>query len=411
MRIKRFIAFGVAALVGVAVAVVVAHSGHAQRRLVAHFSRTVGIHAGSSVRVLGVRIGAVTSVTPQGRTVRVEMRYDAEWPVPADAEAVIIPPSVVSDRYVQLTPAYTGGAVIADHADLPAERTAVPMEIDDIYKALDDFNRALGPDGANADGALKGLVETGRANLQGNGDNLHATIDGLDRALTTVADGRQDLFGTLVNLQEFTTALAQSDAAVQAFNQHLAEVATQLAGERDDLAAALRALATALSDVTAFIHDNKDQLVSNVDALADVTGILAKQQKAIIQILDVAPLALSNLNLAYNPRSGTLDTRDDALGPYDAASYVCSVLVDNVPIPQVPKECIALAQTLNRLQLPLTDQLRRLLGLPQVGSSTDSKAANPAPSATAQPPKGPALPSLPEVTQDLTLGGILSGAK
>src|SRR3954470_16515579 len=116
--VKRFIAFGVAALVGVAVAVVVARSGHAQRRLVAHFSRTVGIHARSSVRVLGVRIGEVTSVTPQGRTVRVEMRYDAEWPVPAGAQALIIPPSVVSDRYIQLTPAYTGGAALADRADL-----------------------------------------------------------------------------------------------------------------------------------------------------------------------------------------------------------------------------------------------------------------------------------------------------
>ncbi|WP_426511330.1 MCE family protein [Dactylosporangium sp. McL0621] len=382
---KRLIAFGAAVLAGAAVALVIAGTGHPQRHLVAHFTRTVGIHAGSSVRVLGVRIGEVTSVTPQGRTVRVEMSYDAEWPIPAGAQALIIPPSVVSDRYIQLTPAYTGGAALADRADLPVGRTAVPMEIDDIYKALNDFNEALGPGGANADGALKQLVLAGQANLRGNGDNLHTTIDGLDKALTTLADGRQDLFGTLVNLQEFTTALAQSDAAVRAFNQRLAEVAGQLAGERDDLAAALHGLATALAQVTAFIRDNKDELVSNVDALADVTGVLAKQQKAIIEILDVAPLALSNLNLAYNPRSGTLDTRDDALGPYDAATYVCSVIAQNVPVAQLPKECTALGQTIGGLK--------------------------PAPPAvdTTKAPAAPALPSLPEVTRDLTLGGILRG--
>ncbi|MER7281767.1 MCE family protein [Dactylosporangium sp. NPDC000244] len=387
MTRKRIIAFAAAVLVGAAVALVIAATGHPQRRLVAHFTRTVGIHEGSSVRVLGVSIGEVTAVIPQGRTVRVEMTYDADWPIPADAQALIIPPSVVSDRYVQLTPAYTSGPALADRADLPVERTAVPMEIDDIYKALNDFNEALGPGGANADGALKQLVRTGQANLRGNGDNLHTTIEGLDKALTTVADGRQDLFGTLVNLQTFTTALARSDAAVRGFNQRLAEVAGQLAGERDDLAAALRGLATALSQVTAFIRDNKDELVSNVDALADVTGILAKQQKAIIQILDLAPLALSNLNLAYNPRSGTLDTRDDALGPYDAATYVCSVLRQAVP--QLPKECIALGQT---------------PGLP---------AAAPAqsPSTPATQSKAPALPVLPEVTQDLTLGGILRGVR
>ena len=68
-----------------------------------------------------------------------------------------------------------------------------------------------------------------------------------------------------------------------------------------------------------------------MEALADITGVLVRQQKAIIDILDVAPLTLSNLNLAYNARSGTLDTRDDALGPYDPASYVCSLMVDLVP--------------------------------------------------------------------------------
>ncbi|WP_432827668.1 MCE family protein [Dactylosporangium sp. CA-092794] len=393
MRVRRIVTFAVAAVVVAGVALVVTGSGHPQRRLVAHFTSAVGITSGSSVRVLGVRIGEVISVRPEGRTVRVEMRYDAGWPIPAGAQALIIPPSVVSDRYVQLTPAYNGGDVLTDNADLPVERTAVPLEIDDIYRALDQFNKALGPDGANADGALKDLVAAGRANLEGNGDELHAALDGLDKALTTVADGRQDLFGTLVNLQQFTTALARSDAAVRSFNQRLADVAGQLAADRDDLAAALRALATALSQVTAFVRDNRDALKSNVDALADVTGILVRQQRAIAEILDVTPLAVSNLNLAYNPRSGTLDTRDNALGPYDAAAYVCAVLADAVPVAQLPKECTALTQTLNGK-------------LPPVTAAAPSTSAGPA---TGGQPAAPALPSLPEVTRDLTLGGILRG--
>ena len=362
-----------------------------EHRLVAHFTRAVGVHEGSDVRVLGVRVGTVASVKPEGRTVRVELRYDAKQRIPAGALAVIVPPSIVSDRYVQLTPAYSGGPALADGADLPVDRTAAPMEIDDIYKALDDFNQALGPNGANADGALRDLIATGRANLEGNGDDLHDTLDGLSRALSTLSDGRQDLFGTVVNLQRFTTALAKSDQQVRAFNQRLADVAQQLAAERDDLAAALRSLATALADVSGFVRQNREALTSNVDALADITNVLVREQKAIIQILDVAPLALSNLNLAYNGASGTIDTRDNALGPYDPASYVCSLLVDAVPLPQVPKECFALAQTLNANHLPLTDQLRKLLGLP---------------AATPPAPVTPS-PALVGDTLDRTLGGIL----
>jgi len=363
-----------------------------ERRVVAHFARVVGVHPGSDVRVLGVRVGHVVAVEPEGRTVRVEMRYDHDWRVPAGAQAVIVPPSVVSDRYVQLTPAYDGGAALADGAELPVERTAAPMEIDEIYQALDDFNRALGPRGANADGALTDLLATGRANLEGNGAALGETLDGLSRALDTLSDGRQDLFGTVGNLQRFTTALARSDEQVRSFNVQLAGVAQQLAGERDELTAALRSLATALADVTTFVNQNRDALTSNVDALADVTGILVRQQRSLIEILDVAPLALSNLNLAYNPRSGTLDTRDNVLGPYDPASFVCSLMVDLLPVAKVAKKCFALAQTLQAKKLPMTNQLRKLLKLPPAA-------------APKQPPAPVAQPPVKE--PDRTLAGIL----
>jgi phospholipid/cholesterol/gamma-HCH transport system substrate-binding protein len=405
MRRRGWVAAAVVATLAVVAGAVAWRVQAPGRGLVAHFEKTIGIHAGSDVRVLGVRIGSVVAVTPQGRTVRVEMRYDPRYDVPADAQAVIVPPSVVSDRYVQLTPAYSGGPRLADNADLPVTRTAVPLEIDDIYRALDEFDKALGPDGANADGALTDLLATSRANLDGNGQNLHDTLDGLSQALTTLADGRQDLFASVANLQKFTTALAESDLQVRQFNQRLAGVAEQLAAERDELAAALHSLTIALADVTAFVRDNRDELTSNVAALADVTGVLVRQQQAIINVLDVAPLALSNLNLAYNPRSGTLDTRNDATGPYDPASYVCSLMVDALPAPQVPKECLALAQTLGAKHLPMTNQLRRLLGLP---AGTPASAGSPVvpggPSGELGVPAGSS-------SSDPTLAGILRGKR
>ncbi len=400
----------VVALLAAAIGAVVWRSRVPTRTLVAHFSATVGVNPGSDVRVLGVKVGDVVSVTPEGRTVRVVMRYAAATPVPANAMAVIVPPSVVSDRYVQLTPAYSGGPTLAVGADLPQSRTAVPLELDDVYRALDQFDQALGPNGANADGALSQLVHTGASNLDGNGAALGGSINGLSQVLSTLDAGRDDLFGTVADLQKFVTALAQSDDEVRRFNDQLATVSAQLAGERDELAAVVRDLATALADITSFLHDNRAQLTADVSALADVSGVLVRQQQAIVDVLNVAPLALSNLNLAYNVRSGTLDTRDDALGPYDPASYVCSLLVGLVTQAQVPKECVALAQTLNAQHLPLTDQLRKLLGLPPVNSSSPGGTPGTPGSAS-----GSGVPGLPGngsgdlLPNDPTLGGILGG--
>ncbi|NUT33619.1 MAG: MCE family protein [Hamadaea sp.] len=359
MRAKPLIA-AVTVLALAAVAAIVARD-RPQLRVVAYFTAAVGVHEGSDVRVLGVKVGEVVAVVPQGRTVRVELAYDPGVRVPADAQALIVPPSVVSDRYVQLAPEYAGGPTLPDGAVLPVERTVVPIELDAIYTSLDELTKALGPQGANAEGALSELVATGAANLRGNGENLGATLDGLSKALGTLADGRTDLFGTVVNLQRFTDALAASDARVREFTTRLAQVGEELAAERAELAAAIRSLAAALSEITGFVRANRAELKANVVALADLTGVLARQQQALREVLDVAPLALSNLNLAYNPRSGTTDTRDHAMGPYDPASFVCSLLVDSVPLAEVPLECLTLAKALADRKLPLTDQLAKLL--------------------------------------------------
>ncbi|MGW0735358.1 MCE family protein [Streptomyces sp. NPDC002851] len=295
-------------------------------RVTAYFPRTVGIYPGSDVRVLGVRIGQVKKITPQGDRVRVELEYEGERKVPADAKAAIINSSVVSDRYVQLLPVYRGGATMKNGAVIPEQRTAVPVELDRVFDSLRTTSDALGPRGANKDGALSRLLGVSADNLEGQGDQLHTTVKNLSQAVTTLSGGRKDLFGTVRNLQVFTAALAADDASVRGFNDSLANVADQLADERKDLALAIKHLAAALADVADFVKDNKKALTSNVKGLSKVTKVLVTQRAALEELLDVAPAGLSNLQNAYNPESGTLDTRNNADHPQDPASLLCSVL-------------------------------------------------------------------------------------
>lgn len=327
-----------------------------------YLSRAVGVFPGSEVRILGVKVGEVESVDPEGDRVRLELSWDADYPVPADASAIVVPPSLVADRYIQLAPAYTGGDKMGDGAEVPPERTVVPLELDEVYAALNKFADALGPEGASSDGELQELLEAARKNLEGNGAPLGDSLDNLAKALSTVSNGRGDLFATIENLSTFTTALAQSDEQVRLFNDQLAEVAGNLSEERDELGDALQKLAGALVVVTGFIEDNKESLVTNVDALAELTGVLARQQDAIITALDYAPVALSDLDLAYNASSGTLDTRDNVLGANDPAGFVCNLIAGLLPVDEVPIECVNLAAALAEAGVQLPADMAKLLG-------------------------------------------------
>jgi len=282
-----------------------------RKTLTVDFPRTVSLFKGSDVRILGVSVGTVDAIEPQGTTVKVTLSYDATHDVPADAQAVIVQPAIVGDRYVQLTPVYTGGPVMADGARLDASQTATPVELDQIYQSLDDLSVALGPNGANADGSLSDLIDASAANLGGRGAELRQTIHDLALLSGTLSNNKDALFDSITQVERFVHALAVNDTAVRRFNDSLAEVSVVLAGERDDLAAALKTLGGALVDVRGFVETNRDILHRDIAGLARVTRVLVNQRDALAEIVDVAPVALSNLAFAYNEDSGTLDTRDN----------------------------------------------------------------------------------------------------
>src|SRR5690349_1908896 len=297
------LAFVVAAAVSVL-------GGDSTKTVVAHFPRTISVYEGSDVRVLGVPVGTVTRVEPTGTDVTVTMAYDDTVELPADARAVIIAPSVVGDRYVQLTPAYSGsGDVLTDGAELSVEDTAEPLELDQIYDSLDRLNVALGPRGANKSGALSDLLSVTADNFGGQGTTFRQTIKDFSRLSATLAGNKEELFGSVRALEGFMQTLAENDQTVRQFNQSLADVSTMLAGERQELVAATKNLSTALTDVKTFVEDNKDSLSRNISGLNRVSKVLVRQRDSLDEILHVAPAALNNLGLTYNPQAGTLDTR------------------------------------------------------------------------------------------------------
>ena len=305
--------------------------GEERKTLTAHFPRTISIYEGSDVRVLGVPIGTVDTVTPSGTDVTVTMSYDAGVKVPEDAKAVIVSPSIVGDRFVQLTPVWTDGPVLDDGATLQTDRTAVPLELDQIYQSLDDLTVALGPDGANAKGALTDLLETTAANFGGQGAKFHQTIQDLSQLTGTLDDNKEELFGSAQALEGLIRTLARNDSTVRRFNQSLASVSEMLAGERTELAASLRNLAVAMKQVSGFVKENREILGSNIKGLNRVAKVLVKQRGALDEILTAGPVALNNLALTYNPQAGTLDTRANIqeLGKQitsDPATLLCGIV-------------------------------------------------------------------------------------
>ncbi|MGQ0624716.1 MAG: MCE family protein [Sporichthyaceae bacterium] len=292
--------------------------------LTAHFTDSVGLFPGNNVDVLGVPVGRVTAVTPQGTSVAVRMRVPADLKLPADAGALIIPPTVITDRYVELTPVWTSGPVLVDGAVIPLERTRTPVEFDRIVRALDSLATSLTSD-ARTVGAIQDALGVAAGNLRGNGQLINDGIAGLSAAVGTLADNRDDLGALVRSLDSLTTTFARNDAVVRRFGRNLAGATDVLADNGALLADTVDELTLALTEVAEFVKSNSGQARIGVRALAEVLEVLSDHKRSLTEALDVLPLTLQNLT-----RTVDLDARRVVFNASAAANLLNPVVLQQV---------------------------------------------------------------------------------
>lgn len=294
--------------------------------ITAYFPSTNGLYEGDDVRVLGVKVGSIDSIEPGRDRVKVRVTLNRGIDIPAGAKAVIISPSLVSARFIQLAPAYTGGPKLADNAEIPIEHTAVPVEWDDIKAELSKLATTLGPVGDDQQGSFGRFVNTAADNIDGNGQKFRDTLRELSATLTTLSDGRTDLFGTIRNLQKFVEVLSASNEQIVQFGGRLASVSKVLGDTSTDLGAGLDNLDIALADVKRLIAGSGSELTESVRRLADVTQILIDKRPQVERVLHSGPTALVNFYQIYSPAQGTLGGMAALNNTADPLSFLCGAI-------------------------------------------------------------------------------------
>jgi phospholipid/cholesterol/gamma-HCH transport system substrate-binding protein len=351
----RTVAIGTVVLL-LAAAFFVFRGGSSTRTVTAYFDRTVSLYKGSEVRVMGVNIGTVTAVVPEGDRVRVSMEYDGEYKLPADAKAAIVTPTLTADRFVQIAPAYTGGPVMADKAKIDLPKTGTPVELDRIYKSLSDLTQALGPNGANKDGSLNTLLTAGAKALRGNGKLGNETLLNLSQAVQTFGDSSGPLFDSVKNMSELTDTLAANDQVVDGFMSDLTSVSTQLAADRGNLAQALDALARAVGTVRTFVHDNKSMVQTDVRELTRLLGVLARHKNDLNTLARIGALGLDNLTVAFDNKTKSIGSRIQT-GPNGAnlGNMLCDIVYNSGKFPGATGDNTC--DLLKTIVAPFSDQI------------------------------------------------------
>lgn len=330
------------ALCAASTAFVVRHALYPTTTITAYFTAATAIYPGDEVRVSGVKVGKIDSIEPLGGQVKMVLTIDPGVAIPAGADAVIVAQNLVAARYLQLTPAYRdSGPTMASGAVIPVERTAVPVEWDDVKTQLMRLSRDLGPSTETARPALARLIDDTADAMGGNGVKLRQMLAQLSAIARIVADGSGNIVDIVKGLQNLVTTLRDSSGAIVDFEQRLASLTGTLGENTGDLDAALHDLATATVDAQRFVGQSRELTVEQIQRLTEVTRNLADNRKSVEQLLHVAPNAFANYYNVYNPDTG------DNIGSIvfndfsNPVQFICGQLgaIENATAPETGKLC------------------------------------------------------------------------
>ncbi|MCR8694982.1 MCE family protein [Rhodococcus pyridinivorans] len=266
----------------------------------ARFDNAAGLYEGNEVSILGIPVGRVLTIEPQGTHVAVAMEIDTGVDVPADVRAVAVSTSVLTDRHVELTPAYQGGPTLADGAVIDLDRTRTPIEFDRLLAMADTLALELEGDGTG-DGPVARLLDVGAGMTAGSGVGIRAALGRLSDALRMSAEKGavtgNEITTIVDNLSALADIAAANDVEIREFGEATRRLSTVLADARVGTGDTGTKLNEILAHAEQLLETHRDEVHSTVTNAESVTRAIVDYRNEVAEFLDLSPLLLGN---AYN---------------------------------------------------------------------------------------------------------------
>ena len=248
------------------------------------FSNVSGLKGGNFVRIAGVEVGKVRSMTlHKDGTVTVEFAIDQNLTLTQGTKAAVRYENLIGDRYLSLEEGAGSVHKLQPGQTIPLERTAPALDIDALLGGFRPLFRALDPDQVNA---LSGeLLRV----FQGQGGTI-ASVLSQTSALTSTLAGRDQLIGEVIkNLNTVLATFADRDDQFSEGLDKLSQLAQGLADRKDDISTATAHINAAAGTVADLLTDARQPIKEAVTQADRVSGQIMADQAYVDDLLKTLP--------------------------------------------------------------------------------------------------------------------------
>lgn len=249
---------------------------------VANFQYSGSLTAGDEVRIAGVNVGSVGSVTLNGDTVKVVFTVEDDQRLGRLTEAEVKLLTPVGGHYLAVTP--KGDGELGD-GGIPRERTKTPFELTNVLESVAPISEGLSGD------ALRETIREVNRAIDGQPDAVRRlTSQGTD-LLSVVASQSDQLTRAMRVSEEYVKAVAVDKELLASFVRHLGRIAVKLADRRTEIIQVFQGLRR----LSKFVHtpimawgDAVEPVVSQgEEVFRQLVGDITKIDGAIAGLRDV----------------------------------------------------------------------------------------------------------------------------
>jgi phospholipid/cholesterol/gamma-HCH transport system substrate-binding protein len=257
---------------------------HPEKTYNAMFTDVSGLKGGNFVRIAGVEVGKVKTITVRDdATVNVEFSADDSVVLTEGTKAVVRYQNLVGDRFLALEQGAGDVQTLKPGQTIPIEKTAPALDLDALIGGFRPLLRALDPDQVNA---LTGqLVQA----FQGQGATIGSFLDQTASVTNTLAD-RDELIGQVVN--NLNTVLGSLGDQGQQFDKtldSLAELVHGLADRKVDISNGVANINAAAGSITDLLARARPPLQNTIHQVDRAAGIVIADHDYVDNLLNTLP--------------------------------------------------------------------------------------------------------------------------
>lgn len=286
--IKSFVFVLVTVVASAVLLATISQSGGGDRTVRAEFTDATRLQAGDDVRMAGVRVGTVSSVSIVHRTTaEVTMSLSTDVPLASTVTAQIRFRNLVGQRYVALEQGDgSPDSRWPDDKILPTDRTSPALDLTTLFDGFQPLFKALDP------GQVNDLSYQIIQIFQGEGGTVDSLLTSTASLTNTLAD-KDAVIGQVVdNLNTVLDVVNARTGEVRSVVSTLQQLVSGLAADRAAIGSAVQGIAGLTTSVSGLLADARPGLQRSIDSLGALSANLAADSPVLDTFLKTLPTKL-----------------------------------------------------------------------------------------------------------------------